>query len=199
MFFYEDHGTCVRAKVADTTCGSPEGNFPILGPNTTEEDWNEAQFLMQQDACTLLELEQERMKPPEERWKNHVGQRSSGQKSPPPNQYECLTSVATRMKDQVATSVDTARNMSGEGMLSSEAEKDTYYRKWQEHFKTLFCNKRVDASLMHDIDQCLDELVATVSDLTIEDGEREGGENCLELFCHTSSYVTLVTRKRGAM
>ena len=52
---------------------------------------------------------------------------------------------------------------------------------------------------MHDVGKCIEELVATVNDLTMEDGEREGGEGYLELFGHTSSYSALVAQKRSAM
>ena len=196
---YEDHGTSLRPTVAQQIRGNANADYPILGPNTTQEDWKEAQFVMQNPACTLLDLERERMKPEADRWKD-LGRPASGEMHRGPGRHvESLTETATRLKEQLARSVDRASQQSGKGMLLAEAEKDTLYRECQENLKELFCNERVDAALMHDVGKCIEELVATVNGLTLEDGEREGGEGCLELLGHTASYSALVARKRSAM
>ena len=113
-----------------------------------------------------MELETERMKPESERWRERVSTHST-LKTPTPATTS-LTSVAARMQQQLQQSVDMSATEAGEGVLASEGEKDTLYKKWQEHLKTLFCNERIDAAMMYDIDRCLDELVATVNDLTME-------------------------------
>ena len=77
-FLYEDHGTSLRPTVAQKIRGNDNADYPILGPNTTQEEWKEAQFVMQNPACTLLKLERERMKPEADRWKD-LGRPASGE------------------------------------------------------------------------------------------------------------------------
>ena len=65
-FLYEDHGTNLCDAAAKKILGDKNTDYPVFGPNTTQEDYKEAQFVMQNPACTLLELERERMKPEED-------------------------------------------------------------------------------------------------------------------------------------
>ena len=84
---------------------------------------------MQNPACTLLELERERMKPEADRWKD-LGRPASGEMHRGPGRHvESLTETATRLKEQLARSVDRASQQSGEGRLLVEGEKDTLYRE----------------------------------------------------------------------
>ena len=65
--------------------------------------------------------------------------------------------------------------------------------------KAVLCNERVDAAMMKDIDNCMTQLVQTINDLTIHNGEGEQNDSCLEMFGTSSAYSALVGRKRGAV
>ena len=196
-FANEDHGTCVDIDAFRELRSSDNNVYPKLGRATSDEDWQEAQYVMNHPACTLIELEYERMKSPEERWKK--ANNFSPNMKAPSTAGVSLTVAAAQMQRQLVESLKGDTETTGKGMLPSEDKKASLYKKWQEDLKTLFCNDLVDTDLMKDIDKCLDELVATVNDLTMEDGSREGGECCLELFGYTTSYQALVAQKRGAM
>jgi len=122
-FLYEDHGTCLCEAVAKKILGDKNTDYPILGPNTTQEDYKEAQFVMQNPACTLLELERERMKPEADRWKDSGRSDLGGMHQAPGHQVESLTETATRLKEQLARSVDRTAQQSGKGMLLAEGER----------------------------------------------------------------------------
>ena len=194
-FLYENHGTCVSAKVATNIRGRFDATYPIRGPNTSDDDLMQALYVRSKNACTFLELEEEKMKPRGERWKLSRKFADDERKKPPCMHSTSLTAVAERMKSEVEESVD----RSGTGMLPSEHEKDTYYKKWQEDMKAVLCNERVDAKMMQDIDNCMTQLVETINDLTIHDGEGEQRDSCLEMFGTSSAYSALVGRKRGAV
>ena len=194
-FLDEEHGTCISTKVATSVRGCSHAIYPILGPDTTEQDLKEAQFVMNQKACTFLDYEAERTKPVANRWKLSLKSNVDERKKPPSMTHPSLTSVAARMKSEIEASVED----SDIGMIPTEDEKDTYYKKWQEDLKSLLCNERVDAAMMKDIDTHMSQLVQIVNDLTLEDGDVEQNDGCLEMFGNTSSYSALVARKRGAL
>mgnify|MGYP000997795124 CR=1 FL=1 len=50
---------------------------------------------------------------------------------------------------------------------------------------------------MHDVGKYLEELVAAVNNLTMEDGEREGGEDVLELLATPLHTPPLLSRNVG--
>ena len=139
-FKYENEGIQVSDELLSKIIGSKDASYPILGPNTTMEDYEEMQYVRSQPYFTLADLMERRM---DEDWDDDIplSQLNHGGE----NERVLLSSTASAMQAAVSSAEVAETHKS-----ASNNVRDTFVGECMKYVRFVGDDKRVSGEMMNE-------------------------------------------------
>jgi len=211
-FEYENEGTQVSEDYAQKLVGNEDDEYPILGKNTSWDDFREAEFVLTQNACTRYDLEVYRMKEDSD---EESSDSSDSNINDGPTLGELihiadkkkrvvLTDMSKRMQRDIKASMDDECNSGTKledcdnELLHTDEEKHDLRKKWIDEMDRILNTESVSKDMVNELDKDITESMSKLWDKHCDMwGKSGGGENKMEWFGHTGSISKPQKRKRG--
>jgi hypothetical protein len=196
-FTYENEGILVSEEFAMTLIGDDDQTYPKLGPNTTEEDFREATYVIGRTSTTRLDMEM---------YRNEEDEDDDVLENMPlsdlvPGRYETasLTLVASKMIEDIKASVVKDVEVTDDyDVLPVDEEVIDMRKNWTVKLDEALKNGRGSKELIEKLDNHIQVGLDVFNEAIDEKwGKNGGGKNRLELYGTSGGSTGSNKRLRG--
>ena len=178
---FENHnkGVLVSDAVASQLKGIDTSEYPMLGPNTTKDDYKEAAFIMNNSPYTALELEKFRLYNKGHNMSDESNKNGEGNNNP--GEFCAITDVGKDLKRGVTKSkCDSSRD---DTRRMTKEERDDWYKNIVSNAMEVINDDRFTKPHMQNLEENINEMFIGVHDIVNEmEPLKNGGENSLEWY-----------------
>ena len=167
-FANEGKGTEITEELMHVLCASStETAYPVLGKNTTNEDFVEASFALDRDTTTVMDIERLRACDSKEDYEEEAWAERGLADDLHATENHSQASVA--MKERIASSMEERNAEERRTKRPTENEKDLFYRKCHKFLVELGNDSRTTVLKYELADEMMEAVKAKLDAMTLAD------------------------------